>query len=301
MSYTIKTAIANKSNYGSKRSTSGIKYIVIHYTGNDGDTDENNGKYFQNNVVSASAHYFVDDDSVTQSVPDDYIAYAVGGNYGGGSLYGKATNANTLSVELCDTVKNGTVYPSAKTIENAVAFVKEKMKQYNIPQSNVIRHYDVNGKKCPAYWVDDTKWKSEFWNKLSATAEWIKDSTGWWYKHADGSYTKSDWEKIDGYWYYFNGSGYMVTGWQKVNNLWYYMDGSGKMLTGWQQINGSWYYLKDNGAMIENDWLQDGGKWYYLKDGGAMAKDEILTIGGKQYVFLADGHMGLTNSSGALS
>ena len=65
----IKEYLANKNNYGGKRSTSNIKYIVIHYTGNDGDTDENNSKYFKNNIVKASAHYFVDDDSITQSVP----------------------------------------------------------------------------------------------------------------------------------------------------------------------------------------------------------------------------------------
>lgn len=168
MSFIYKEKIANASNYGSARKTSDIKYITIHYTANDGDSDENNGKYFANNIVKASAHLFVDDDSVTQSVPDNYIAYSVGGNYGGGRLYKEATNANTLNIELCDTVKDGEIYPSQKTIENALELVKQKMKQYNIPASNVIRHYDVNGKKCPAYWVDDERWKSEFWNKLSS-------------------------------------------------------------------------------------------------------------------------------------
>lgn len=178
MSYTFKKQLANKSNYGEKRDLSTIKYLVLHYTSNDGDTDENNGKYFANNIVNASAHYFVDDDSVTQSVPDDYVAWSVGGKKyndcattGGGKLYGKATNANTLSIEICDDVKNGVVYPSAATIENAIAFTKAKQKEYNIPDSNVIRHFDVNGKKCPAYWVDDAKWKSEFWNKLTEPAK----------------------------------------------------------------------------------------------------------------------------------
>ena len=50
----IKQHFANKNNYGQTRSTSQIKYIVIHYTANDGDTDENNGKYFKNNVVNSS-------------------------------------------------------------------------------------------------------------------------------------------------------------------------------------------------------------------------------------------------------
>lgn len=181
MAYTLKTNIANKNNYGKARDVSSIKYIVLHYTANDGDTDENNGKYFKNNIVKASAHYFVDDDSITQSVPDNYVAYSVGGNKysdcsitGGGKYYNKATNSNTLSIEICDDVKNGVVYPSVKTIENAIEFTKTKMKEYNIPKENVIRHFDVNGKKCPAYWCGNTeknsKWKTEFWNKLSDVA-----------------------------------------------------------------------------------------------------------------------------------
>lgn len=177
MAYTFKTKIANKNNYGGLRDTSVIKYIVIHYTANDGDTDENNGKYFTNNIVKASAHYFVDDDSVTQSVPDNYVAWSVGGNKysnctktGGGKYYKKATNSNTLNIEICDDIKNGVIYPSVKTIENALELTKKKMKEYNIPSKNVIRHFDINGKICPAYWCGtlekDAKWKSEFWNKL---------------------------------------------------------------------------------------------------------------------------------------
>ena len=80
MAYKLKKNLANRKNYGTSRSTRNIKYICIHYTGNDGDSDENNGKYFKNNIVKASTHYFVDDDSVTISVPDNYIAYAVGGS-----------------------------------------------------------------------------------------------------------------------------------------------------------------------------------------------------------------------------
>lgn len=174
MSYVLKTHLANKSNYGSKRALSSIKKIVIHYTSNDGDKDENNGKYFAGNVVSASAHYFVDSDSITQSVPDDYVAWSVGGKKysncnvtGGGKYYGIATNANTLNIEICDDVKNGVVYPSAATIQNAIEFTKVKMAQYSLSKEDVIRHFDVTGKSCPAYWVDDTKWRAEFWDKLS--------------------------------------------------------------------------------------------------------------------------------------
>ena len=189
MAYTFKTSIANKKNYGGVRSISNIKYIVIHYTGNDGDTDENNGKYFKNNIVKASAHYFVDDESVTQSVPDNYVAWSVGGNKysncsttGGGRYYGTVNNTNSISIEICDDVKNGVVYPSAKTIENAVEFTKTLMKKYNIPMPRVIRHFDVVGKSCPAYWCGtaekNQKWLTEFWNKLGSTQTTATPSSG---------------------------------------------------------------------------------------------------------------------------
>lgn len=151
MSYIFKTNIANKSNYGGKRNTGNIKYLVYHYTGNDGDTDEGNGKHFHNHIVKASAHYFVDDDSVTQSVPDNYIAYSVGGRCQSNHhpLYKVCTNSNSISIEMCDCNKNGVVEITGKTLENAIELGKVLMKKYNISIDHVIRHYDVNGKACP--------------------------------------------------------------------------------------------------------------------------------------------------------
>lgn len=165
MAYTLNTHYANKSNYGARRNTSAIRYIVWHYTANDGDSAANNGKYFANNIVSASAHYFVDDDFVTQSVPDDYIAWSVGGarysNYkttGGATYYNKCTNANSINIELCDTVKDGIYAASEKTLANAIGLTRSLMQTYQIPIENVIRHFDVTGKNCPAYYVDNAKW-----------------------------------------------------------------------------------------------------------------------------------------------
>lgn len=151
MGYVFKTNIANKANYGGKRNTNNIKYLVYHYTSNDGDHDESNANYFHNNIVKASAHYFVDDDSVTQSVPDNYVAYSVGGRCQSSHhpLYKVCTNSNSISIEMCDCNKNGVVEITDKTLENAIELGKVLMKKYNIPIKNVIRHYDVNGKACP--------------------------------------------------------------------------------------------------------------------------------------------------------
>ena len=185
----IKIKTANRNNYGGKRNIADIKYIVIHYTANDGDTDEGNGNYFANNIVGASAHYFVDDDSITRSVPDDYIAWAVGGSKykytKGGTFYGKCTNANSISIELCDTKKNGVYDFTEATMKNAAELVKLLMEKYNVPIEKVIRHYDITGKICPKPFVENEKAWKEFkerlvdnmekrYNKISELPQWAK-------------------------------------------------------------------------------------------------------------------------------
>ena len=126
------------------------------------------------------------------------------------------------------------------------------------------------------YYVDG----SGAWIPNKTADGWVRSGNRWWYRHSDGSYTKSDWEKINGKWYYFDREGWMLTGWQKVSGTWYYMDGSGAMLTGWQKIGGTWYYLNGSGAMLTG-WQKIDGKWYYLKDSGAMASNTWI---GNYYV-----------------
>lgn len=155
----------NPANHGGRRGKSAIKYLVYHYTGNDGDNGANNAAYYRDNVVRASAHYFVDDDSVTQSVDDLTVAWAVGGQKwsdcaktGGGKLYGVVTNTNSLSIEMCDTRRDGTYNVTEATMENALALGRMLMERYGIPIERVIRHFDVTGKHCPAYFMDEDKW-----------------------------------------------------------------------------------------------------------------------------------------------
>lgn len=165
MSYTKYILYANPSNYGGSRTASSIKYLIYHYTANKTDKAKSNASYFKNNITKASAHYFVDEHDVYQSVDDLKTAYSVGGSKwsdckvtGGGSMYGNITNSNSISIEMCSS--NG--YISESTIQNAVNLGKEIMKKYNIPISNVYRHFDVNGKHCPGwsgwYGTDSSKW-----------------------------------------------------------------------------------------------------------------------------------------------
>ena len=180
MSYTIKEQLANSGNYGGSRNASQIRYLVYHYTGNDGDKAANNAKYFQNNIVKASAHYFVDDTTVWRSVPDLKVAWSVGGSKyanadktGGGTMYGVITNTNSISIEMCDTIRNGVYQASEATLANAAALGRELMEKYHIPIENVYRHFDVTGKHCPSYLVNAQKW-AEFKKRLEVK---IMDNT----------------------------------------------------------------------------------------------------------------------------
>ena len=185
MSYTLKEQLANPGNYGGSRGASQIKYLIFHYTGNDGDKAANNAAYFQQNIVKASAHYFVDDTTVWRSVPDLKVAWAVGGSKypnadktGGGTMHGIITNTNSISIEMCDTIRNGVYQASEATLTNAAALGRELMAKYGIPLERVYRHFDVTGKHCPSYLISAQKW-AEFKARLEeddvARYRYLKD------------------------------------------------------------------------------------------------------------------------------
>lgn len=181
MSYILKEQLAASGNYGGSRNASQIRYLVYHYTGNDGDKAANNAAYFQNNIVKASAHYFVDDTTVYLSVPELKVAWAVGGSKyanadktGGGTMYGVINNTNSISIEMCDTIRNGVYQASEATLANAAALGRALMKKYGIPIENVYRHFDVTGKHCPSYLVNAQKW-AEFKEGLTMDIEALTD------------------------------------------------------------------------------------------------------------------------------
>lgn len=164
-------------NRGGTRPVSAIKYLVYHYTGNDGDTGANNARYYRDNVVQASAHYFVDDDGITQAVEDNGIAWAVGGKKwadcaktGGGTLFLKATNYNSLSIELCDARRDGQVMATEATLARGAELGRALMAKYGISIERVIRHFDVSGKHCPAYFMDAAAWEA-FKGRLAGKEE----------------------------------------------------------------------------------------------------------------------------------
>lgn len=149
-----------------------IKYIVIHYTANNGDTAWGNTNYFKQ-YRGASAHYFVDEDNIYQSIEDKNIAWHVGANT---YFHKECRNNNSISIELCSYINgNGKYDFKPKTVDNAVWLTKMLMKKYGVPADKVIRHYDVTHKICPEPYVRDTTAWNAFKKRLTEdTAEPVK-------------------------------------------------------------------------------------------------------------------------------
>ena len=145
---------AHSGNYQKGR-TQPIEYIVVHYTANSGDTAQNNLDYFARTKTGTSAHYFVDENEVCQSVQDTDVAWHCGSK---NPRHPYCRNANSIGVEMCNSV--GGVPEAVR--DRTAAFVRQKMKEYGLDVNHVLRHYDATGKRCPAPWVDNPAEWMEF-------------------------------------------------------------------------------------------------------------------------------------------
>lgn len=158
---------AKPISYGNERPYEAIKYIVIHYTGNDRDTAKGNASYFarygDGNQRNAGAHFFVDQKGeVWKSIPMKLTAWAVGGfvtdKNGAASYYRKCTNTNSISIELCDNASRDPSIGQKIAVKELLKYIRAKCPN----AQTVIRHWDVSGKSCPARMTgkDNQKWKN---------------------------------------------------------------------------------------------------------------------------------------------
>ena len=174
-----------------------IKYIALHYTAgttSKAGTALGTAKWFANGANPknpASSDFIVDDRDIVQYNKDieNYYAWCVGGTKYtnpttslGASLYGIATNKNTISIEICSNKKNTKSLNANDTdwyftdaeLDNTRELVKYLMKKYNIPIERVIMHYTVTGKLCPAMWThNETELKGyyDFLKSIDNTVE----------------------------------------------------------------------------------------------------------------------------------
>lgn len=124
-----------------------VNGIVIHYTANPGTTAQQNRDYFQGLSLSgetyASSHFVIGiSGELIQCIPCNEIAYA-----------SNDRNADTISIECCIPDETGKF--SEDTYDTLIHLVAWLVGRYNLEIEDVIRHYDVTGKNCPKYYVEN--------------------------------------------------------------------------------------------------------------------------------------------------
>ena len=212
----------------------------------------------QANYRSACVHAFIDanDGMVHQTLPWNYRGWHCGGS----------ANNTHIGVEMCEPAciryTAGSNFACSnmaaakvvaeRTYKAAVELFACLCKKYNLdPKAEgvIISHREGSVRGIASNHGDP----EHLWTQLgmgytmdgfrrevaaalsesAQKAQWIQESNGrWWYRHVDGSYTRSNWEQIDGKWYYFDANGWMQTGWIEDKGKWYYLKESGEMAAG---------------------------------------------------------------------
>ena len=133
-----------------------VRGIVLHYVGNPSTTARANRNYFNSLGdgalgVYASSHFIVGlEGEVIQCVPMTEIAYASNNR-----------NGDTVSIEVCHPDETGQYAPV--TYRRVVELTAWLCREFRLdPLEDVIRHYDVSGKRCPLYYVEH----SDAWEAL---------------------------------------------------------------------------------------------------------------------------------------
>lgn len=131
-----------------------VTAIAVHYVGNPNTTAMQNRNYFNQEGVTVSSHFIVGlEGEVVQCVPLDEISSAT-----------NHRNRDTISIEVCHPDATGQF--SEKTYASLVRLVTWLCGEFELDQSNLLRHYDVTGKLCPLYYVKNPEAWEQFCDEI---------------------------------------------------------------------------------------------------------------------------------------
>lgn len=147
-----------------------INGVVIHYVGNPNTTAQANRNYFESlsagtDGVYASSHFIVGlEGEVVQCIPLTEIAYA-----------SNSRNDDTVAIEVCHPDETGEFTPV--TYDRLVELTAWLCVTFHLdPEEDVIRHYDVSGKLCPLYYVENPEAWETFLQDVTAAVETAREA-----------------------------------------------------------------------------------------------------------------------------
>lgn len=155
----MEVALLTENPYSRPGTQSGrINGIVIHYTANPGSTAMQNRNYFEglkdSRQTKASSHFVVGiEGEIVQCVPTWEIAYA-----------SNDRNSDTVSIETCHLTEDGSY--TEETYQSMIELTAWLCKKFDLTEEDVIRHYDITGKNCPKYFVENENAWNTFKNDV---------------------------------------------------------------------------------------------------------------------------------------
>lgn len=140
----------------------GMEDVVIHYVGNPGTTAQQNHDWYETPASEVSSHFLIGlNGEVIQCVPLDEKSSAT-----------NHRNADTISIEVCHPDETGAFTP--ETYETLVELTAWLVKSCQLDTDHIIRHYDVTGKDCPRYFVQNEAAWVQFKADVAAEMENIQ-------------------------------------------------------------------------------------------------------------------------------
>lgn len=138
----------------------GVNDIVVHYVGNPGTTAQQNHDYYTNPDSEVSSHFVIGlEGEIIQCVPLNEKSSA--SNW---------RNKDTISIEVCHPDDTGKFNDS--TYASLVKLTAWLLDTYNLDEEHIIRHYDITGKECPRYYVqNEDKWQ-QFKNDVTGSLDY---------------------------------------------------------------------------------------------------------------------------------
>lgn len=127
-----------------------VNNIVVHYTGNPGSTAQNNRDYFNKSTTDVCSHFVIGlEGEIIQCVPLNEKSNASNNR-----------NLDTISIEVCHPDTSGKFNDA--TYESLIKLTAWLCDNSDLKSNDVIRHYDITGKECPKYFVDNKSEWEEF-------------------------------------------------------------------------------------------------------------------------------------------
>lgn len=153
-----------------------IKNIIVHWVGNAGSSAIANRNYFEglrnSHKTYASSHYIIGlNGEIIRCIPESEVAFH-SGSY--------SMNRKSIGIEDCHPDWEGKF--SEATYNSLVELCADICRRYNLNVNAIIRHYDVTGKDCPRYYVQNQqewiKFKNDVASKLGQANSVIEENKG---------------------------------------------------------------------------------------------------------------------------